>query len=344
MRDDLGRLVWPPLGRPLDLLDNEANVAGANVDVAHVRWQGRLTRPFYVRMRKGAWIARVHRDGVVIDGKDADVGAEVVLDDGARIGVSDVGVEFRVDFVRAGPLERAVATPQALLFDHAGVPWPGRWWGLRKTDGGFEDVLVVAGVNGATTLWPRFRRGVALRELCARGGGVEPSLALTILRRLAARALDDRRSLGNVDEAFVTWDGELTYLPPLDGQPASPHGALVELFTNLLPETSPWWSDVGRASIAARDLWRRMVGPYLGGLGNRPREPDDIGTVDELDAACWDIIDVIRAPGEHELRDVARGLFPEEWQREQQLADELAVVDDRAYAALVDGAATLDDR
>ena len=174
-------------------------------------------------------------------------------------------------------------------------------------------------------------RGVPLRELCARGNGVEPAIALSIVKTFARRAGVD--GVGDVDHAFLSFDGVVGAWPPLSSFGSSPWGALVELFTHLLPETSPWWRDASSTSVAARALWTRMVGPYLGGLGNRAQQKDDLATVAQI-AAAVDAIDA-RAPALRELRGLARGLFPDEWAREARLRDELALVDDRVFDDLV---------
>ncbi|MDP2339326.1 MAG: hypothetical protein Q8O67_00090 [Deltaproteobacteria bacterium] len=373
-KNDQQMLRWPPMGPPIDLACNERNLVGRreNALVNVVGGRGQLVE---VRLRRGTWMARAHSPGVTVDGVVLPANADTPIQSG-QVFVGG-GVELRFDVV-SGPVLGRTAVFSAGVLDHGGARAPGRWWCVDDDDFGLHLVVTDRAVSDITTglraeaqlptggllrpsarvdvddglRWRLFRdfpRGVPLRELCSRGAGLEPAVAVDVLARLARWLIAGPPGLSvGVDLVWLGWDGSLTILPPLVPATStySGQGLLVELFTSLLPENSAWFTDTSRESQGVQRLWRRLVHPYLGEYPE-PRQPqaDDVTTPQLTLQACTAL--GLRTPAITELADVARGHFPEEWRAEQELREELALAKDAGYAAFRKRAAEeshVDDR
>lgn len=372
LRDDQHLLQWPPVGRPLKLLDNEANLLGT--DPTSMLLAGARPRASAaVRMRGGRWVLRAITDGFDLDSVAVDKGVDVELHGGEVITLRNFDVDAVFAVNDAAALDHLAVVADHILLDGAGTAGPGRWWSLQRRDGavhaslmvahrghGDADALRVIGrgaqddflpgpsarFDHAGALWrvyADFPRGVPLRELSARGPGLEPAVAVAVLRELARR-VDAPPIAVSVDHAWVGFDGTLRLLPPVWplARRGTTHGLLVELSTSFLTESSPWWSDMSVGSVAARRLRSRLVHPWLGGIQTvRAPEPDDVRSPSELVAACDALPGLRPVSLQAELQNLTRGLFPDEWRHEQALREELDLIDDAAFAALVERAVVM---
>lgn len=180
--------------------------------------------------------------------------------------------------------------------------------------------------------------GVPLKLACRRGQGLEPALAVRIASRVARWLHETRAPLVLGTDSFaLTWDGELSVVPPLAPRPSTTggRGVVVELFVTLFPETGAWFREDDPASAGARDIWQRLVEPYLGAFGDRDPAAGDLGSVEEAMDALESLAHDVRPVSRGEVANIARGLFPDEWRRERELREELALLDAAALESLL---------
>jgi hypothetical protein len=251
---------------------------------------------------------------------------------------------IRFQASRARPLDKVFRCDEWIVYDVDALPPQGRAPAFRKTDNGIERGLMLRGIDpddlrgvyvvldnfaidGVLHTVARDTSGIGLVRAARRMGGLDLATSTSMLNGVCrwlqteARRQDGRLVVGQRD-FVVTWRGRVTPVPPTRIRRTDVEGVglLMELFTLVLPESHEVFARRDDVGAHARMLQARLLSPFLS-------NGEPIETLDEAQILLAQFQSLAGHHDEGLLLQAIRASFPEEWQEEQELVEELALFD-----------------